>query len=267
MAFADTYGPWAVISGASEGTGRAFAQELARRGIASVLVARREAPLLELAAEIQAETGIVCDTVAADLSADDAADRVAAVVGDREVGLYVSNAGADSNHSRFLDADLSAWNHMLQRNVMNTVASVYKYAGPMRERGRGGILLINSGACYSGAAFMAMYSASKAFSLNFAEALWCELQPHGVDVLSFVLGQVDTPAYRAVLEAGNKPLPTNWATPESVAREALDKLAQGPVQNTGFGEDDNGFGPTSPAARRQRSLFVSQAAAASTFGD
>jgi hypothetical protein len=52
-----------------------------------------------------------------------------------------------------------------------------------------------------------------------------------------------------------------------VAREALDKLGQGPVQNMGFDEDETGMGPTSPASRRQRSVFVSQAAAASTFGE
>jgi short-subunit dehydrogenase len=151
MSFAEKYGPWAVVSGASEGTGRAIAQELARRGVASVLVARRPEPLRELADEIRAETGVACETVTADLSDPASAEKIAAVVGDREVGLYVSNAGADTNHSRFLDADLAAWNLMLQRNVMNTVASVYKYAGPMRERGRGGVLLINSGACYAGA--------------------------------------------------------------------------------------------------------------------
>jgi short-subunit dehydrogenase len=114
---------------------------------------------------------------------------------------------------------------------------------------------------------MSIYSASKAFSLNFAEALWCELQPHGVDVLSFVLGQVDTPAYRTLLTEVGKPFPEQWATPEAVAHAALDKLGDGPVQNMGFGEDELGMGPTSPAARRQRSQFVSQAAAASTFGD
>jgi short-subunit dehydrogenase len=265
MTFAQKYGPWAVISGASEGVGRSFALELARRGVASVLVARREAPLRALATEIREATGIECVTVSADLSDPESAATVASAVGEREVGLYISNAGADTNHSRFLDADLAAWNLMLQRNVSNMVASVHKYAGPMRERGHGGILLINSGACYAGAAYMAMYAASKAFTLTFAEGLWCELAPQGVDVLTFVLGQTDTPAYRALLTEVGKPFPTDWASPDAVAAEALAKLDKGPVQNMGFDENEEGVGPTSPAARRQRSDFISQMAAASTF--
>src|SRR5215510_9597527 len=97
MGFAERYGPWAVIAGASEGTGRAFARKIAQRGLNCILIARRDAPLKALAEQIRTESGVDCMTAAIDLSTGDAADRVAAAVGGRDVGLYVGNAGADPN--------------------------------------------------------------------------------------------------------------------------------------------------------------------------
>ena len=57
MSFADKYGPWALITGASEGTGSAFARQIAAEGVNLILVARREGPLAELAEEIRGHGG------------------------------------------------------------------------------------------------------------------------------------------------------------------------------------------------------------------
>ena len=62
MSFAERYGPWAIVAGASEGTGRAFARRIAANGVPSILIARREAPLAALAKEIREESGITCVT-------------------------------------------------------------------------------------------------------------------------------------------------------------------------------------------------------------
>ena len=105
-------------------------------------------------------------------------------------------------------------------------------AQPMVERGRGGIILVSSGAALVGARRMVAYSASKAFDLVLGEALWAELHDKGVDVLSLVLGVTDTPALRRLLaEKGNlasadddAPIP-GAATPEEVVVEAFENLA------------------------------------------
>ena len=91
----DKYGPWAVITGASEGVGAEFALRLADEGISSILIARREGPLAELAAKVRAK-GVECVTACVDLTALDATDKIAAIAGDREVGLLIANAGADT---------------------------------------------------------------------------------------------------------------------------------------------------------------------------
>ena len=82
---------------------------------------------------------------------------------------------------------------------------------------------------------MVAYSASKAFDMVFAEALWCELKPRGVDVLGLILGETDTPAlrrlrYKLGLVSGSDE-PVNGAeTPEYVVDDCLANLSKGPTR-------------------------------------
>jgi short-subunit dehydrogenase len=256
MDAATRYGPWAVITGASEGTGAAFARRVAALGIAPILIARRTEPLEELAQTIRAESGVDCVTASVDLTTSDALSQIVKAVGDREVGLFISNAGADTNGSRFLDRDIGDWMKLANLNVMTMMQCTHHFAGPMRERGRGGLLLVNSGACYGGLRGMAAYTASKAFMLCFSEALWGELQTSGIDVLTLVLGQTDTPAYRKLLAEKGLPVPENWASPDEVAILGLEQLPHGPVHNWGQGDNEVGYAPNSPAQRRARILRI-----------
>ena len=266
MSFAERYGPWAVVAGASEGTGRAFARKIAANGVPCILIARREAPLAALAAEIRAESGVTCVTAAIDLTSPDAPKQIFAAAGDREVGLFVSNAGADTNGSRFLDRDIDAWLDHVHLNVITTMSCCHHFGKLMRARGKGGLLLVNSGACYGGASFMATYSASKVFVLNFGEALWAELRPHGVDVLNLVLGRTDTPAFRKLLAEKGMPVPPDLASPDDVAEMGLTRLPDGPIHNWGLPDDVAGYAPSSAAARRSRILAI-DAATKQIYGD
>ena len=253
------YGPWAVISGASEGTGLAFAKRVAAAGINCILIARREGPLRELAAELETANGIECLVVAADLSATDAAQRVIAAVGDREVGLYIHNAGGDPEGQHFLDLDVERWVDQVNRGIVTLMRCCHHFAGPMKARRQGGLLLIGSGACWGGSAHMAAYSGLKAFALNFAEGLWAELQPSGVDVLYAALGTTDTPEFRRFLAAHNMPMPDGLADPDDVAAQALARLPHGPLLNWGQADDEAGRLPASAAARRARVLMIGEA--------
>ncbi|WHO38871.1 SDR family NAD(P)-dependent oxidoreductase [Sphingobium sp. AP49] len=261
MSLPKRYGPWALVLGASEGTGREFARQLAAEGIPSILIARREAPLEQLKAEIAQEYGVACINATIDLAHGDALERIVAVVDDREVGLLICNAGGDPNGKVFLDVPLSAWLDLIQRNVMTTMAVCHHFAGPMRTRGQGGILLLNSGACYGGAATMGPYSGSKAFMLGFAEGLWADLQPHGVDVLTLVLGRTDTPEFRRFLAEKGMDMPEDVWSAEAVARLGLERLPHGPIQNVGQADDQSGMSPQSAAERRARVVAVSKVTA------
>jgi short-subunit dehydrogenase len=258
MLDAASYGPWAVISGASEGTGKALAKQIAAAGIHCVLIARRLGPLDELADALRAAHGVECITASVDLYGSDACAEIKAVVGSREVGLYVSNAGADPSGSHFLNTSVDDWIGQANRSVINLLRCCHHFGGLMRDRKHGGLLIVGSGACYGGGAFMANYAGVKGFGLNFAEGLWAELLPHGVNVLYAALGTTDTPAFRKLLAEKGMAVPPGLADPAVVAETLLDRLPHGPVLNWGQDDDQPGMSPVSAAARRARVLAIGE---------
>ena len=266
MDFSERYGPWAVVAGASEGTGREYARQIAAQGLPSILIARRVAPLAAIAEEVRRDFGVECVTAAIDLAAPDAFEQIVEAAGSREIGLFVSNAGSDPNGARFLDRNPEVWIDLVQRNVVTMMRCCHHFAEPMRTRGRGGILLVNSGACYGGSRFMPVYSASKAFTLCFAEGLWDELRDHGVDVLTLVMHITDTPALRTLLAEKGLPVPENIARPEAVAAFGLERLPHGPIANWGLADDEPGYALISAADRRERVRAIG-VASAHVFGD
>ncbi|MFE3292222.1 SDR family NAD(P)-dependent oxidoreductase [Rhodococcus sp. NPDC059234] len=223
----DQYGPWAVIAGGSEGVGSAFADELAAAGLNLVLIARKPGPLEETAEKVRAR-GVEVRTLSLDLLVPDALDRIRKVTDDVEVGLLIFNAGANSYGHEFVTSDLERVQGVIDLNVTSQLHLSHHFGAKMKDRGRGGIMLLGSMSGYMGAEQQSIYSASKAFSRVFAEGLWLELKPFGVHVLELVLGVTRTPAMsRAGL---NFDVPGMLvAEPEDVAREGLEHLAEGPV--------------------------------------
>lgn len=256
MAFKDRYGPWAIVAGASQGIGRAMSERIAAEGINCILVSRSEDVLAELAAELVRRHGVECLTLATDLSAPDSAQAVLDIAGDRDIGLFVNNAGADSVGSRFLEAPVEDWVKLANLNVLTSIRFGHAMGKVMKRRGSGGIVLIGSGACYGGSQFMSVYSGAKAFQMAFAEGLWSELRPHGVDVLFCALGPTDTPAFRDLLTGRGMPILQGLADPANVAETVLGQLANGPVYNWGQADEDAGYLPASAAQRRERVLMV-----------
>ncbi|AFM17142.1 short-chain dehydrogenase of unknown substrate specificity [Mycolicibacterium chubuense NBB4] len=228
------YGPWAVIAGGSEGVGAEFAVLLAQAGVNLVLVARAPAPLERTAARC-AQFGVETRFVATDLI--DGADAVIAATADVEVGLLIYNAGANTCSEEFLDGGLADFGRVIDLNVTAMLALVQHYGRPMRERRRGGILLVGSMAGYLGSVRHTVYGGVKAFSRIFAESLWLELRPHGVHVLELVLGVTRTPAMeRAGLNFDVPGL--RVAEPADVAAEGLARLPHGPVHIAGGNDAD-----------------------------
>jgi uncharacterized protein len=245
--FAAKYGPWAVVAGASEGVGSSVARLLGERGINVLLVSRRQAVLDEVAATVKSDTR----AVPLDLSVEGADEALARAADGLDVGLLVYNAGADPNASRFLDKPLATWQELVRRNVNTVLGACHHFGSQLVKRGRGGIVLVTSGAAWAGGDRLASYGASKAFDLVLGEALWAEFRPHGVDVLSMVLGPTDTPAFREVLHGRDFP---GMADPDDVARAMLDNLSEGPT----YPPDGSPFGPV---PRRDAVEMMSQGSA------
>ncbi|MBS9375186.1 SDR family NAD(P)-dependent oxidoreductase [Rhodococcus sp. B50] len=236
--FADRYGPWALILGASEGVGAEFARTFAARGLNVVLLSRRPEALEEVATEIRSGGDAETRILAVDLSAPDAMEVITEGTADLEIGTVVYCAGADPNFQPFLDNPVETAVGRVQRNCITNMRVCHHFAHGMVERGKGALILMSSAAGLRGGANMVAYGASKAFDMVMAEGLWSELKPHGVDVLSLVGGRTDTPALRRLLFARgaidslDAAVP-GLATPASVVAEALDNLADGPTHLVG----------------------------------
>jgi short-subunit dehydrogenase len=227
MISAERYGPWAVVTGGSEGTGAAYARALATAGVNLVLIARREGPLRETAEAIRAATGVEVRTLPLDLSRPDMLDQIRAATDELEVGLLVSNVGHTYGGGPFVEMELDDALQTIRLNPMCHAALSHHFGRKMAARGRGGIVLVGSLAGNAGGATMVMYSAGKAFTQVFAEGLWAELQPKGVDVVYVVLGATDTPA-RARQGFDDSP-DTFIDDPDDVARDTFEQITQGPV--------------------------------------
>jgi short-subunit dehydrogenase len=223
----ERYGPWALIAGGSEGLGSSFAERLAADGFNVILLARKPEPLEATAAAVRA-AGAEVRTLPLDLTVPDALDQVRAVSDDVEVGLLIVNAGANGYGAPFVDGDLQRFRIVADLNTTSRLALCHHFGGRMKERRRGGIMLVGSLAGYAGTPNSSIYNAAKAFSRVFAEGLWYELRPHGVDVVEFVVGGMRTPA---MARRGMKFGP-EVSEPDLVAQEGLDHITDGPVWNS-----------------------------------
>jgi short-subunit dehydrogenase len=196
VTFAAKYGTRALVAGASDGVGAAFAMGLAERGLNVVLLARRQAVLERVAQDIESRTSSLTRTLAVDLTESSAASAIAAATSDLDIGFLVYCAGADPDFTPFLANSVEAAEAMVHRNCMVPMQLCHHFARPMVDRGSGAIVIFGSGAGLAGGPNMVAYGASKAFDMVFAEALWAELHNKGVDVLGLILGKTDTPALR-----------------------------------------------------------------------
>ena len=222
--FRHKYGPWALVAGASEGIGAAFAEELGARGIHLLLLARRTEPLEQVAQAIRAAHGVEVVTASVDLGAPSVLEDVRRVIDGREVGLLVYNA-ALSLVGPFLEQPLADKLRLLDVNCRGPLILSDELGRAMVARGRGGIIIMSSLAGSQGTGHVLTYAASKAFDLVLAEGLWYELRAHGVDVLACRAGATRTPGFES-----SKPrrvaAPLMDARP--VAVEALAALGKGP---------------------------------------
>jgi short-subunit dehydrogenase len=226
MDFRSKYGPWAVVAGATEGIGRAFSLELARRGCALLLLARRASLLSELQSELSSQFKVEVRTLAVDLGSADVIERVRAVSDGIEVGLVVYNA-AVSVQGMFFDSPLEQRLAELDVNCRGPLHFAHHFGKAMIARKKGGIILMSSLSGRQGTAFVSSYAATKAFNTVLAEGLWAELEERGVDVLACEAGATATPNFVKSLGSDRKSA-VEPMEPEGVAQAALDALGTGP---------------------------------------
>jgi len=215
----------ALVTGASAGIGRAFAQQLAARGTDLVLVARDGARLEELATELRSRAGVAVECRAADLldpaGLEAVASRVAA--DDQPVDLLVNNAGMGTfGHFATLDGEREL--DEVRLNVVALVRLTHAALGAMEARGSGAVVNVSSIAGYQPAPDSATYGATKAFVNSFSHALHEEARAKGVHVMALCPGYTRTEFHeRAGLGVSHLP-EMLWQSADEVVRVALRDL-------------------------------------------
>jgi len=221
----ETYGPWALVTGASSGIGEHFARQLARAGFNLLLVARREDRLRDLRAELGQRRRREFEPVVADLADPEAVERVVASTTGRDVGLLVSNAGFGLKGG-FLSHDRARLEAMLNVNARAPLLLAHALLPRLRKRATGGIILTGSQEGEAPFPWSTAYAATKAFVHSLGMGLYGELAGTGIDVLVLAPGATDTEALG--LQGFNAASLPGLMPPSKVARQALRELGRTP---------------------------------------
>ena len=186
-------GKWALVTGASSGFGVEFATLLAQQGANLILVARRVAPMEQLAGRLRGEHRVRVVVEALDLSAPAAAAALKTRTDAHgiAVDVLVNNAGYGL-YGDFVGQPLERTTNMVRLNVVTLTELTHLYGADMARRGSGHILLTASILGFQAVPGYAAYAASKAYVLHFGEALHAELAPRGVTVTVLAPGAATT---------------------------------------------------------------------------
>jgi short-subunit dehydrogenase len=218
------FGPWALVTGASSGIGKEFAQQIAASGINIVLVARREDLLKEVGVEFSKRYGVEHRVVVLDVSREDFIGRLASATNDLDIGLVVSNAGT-GNPGEFLKLDRQLLEETLRLNTMSHLDIAHYFGGKLAERRRGGLILVGAMGAENGIPCMANDGGAKAYVHSLGEALHYEFKPLGVYVTVLAAGVTNT----AVLEKfalDPKTMPMKPMSVEQCVSEGLSGLVK-----------------------------------------
>jgi len=200
------YGEWAVVTGATDGIGKAYAFELASQGLNVLVIARSEEKLGDTVKELTAKfPKLQFDQLKVDFSAFDAAARAAvkARVEKLDVGVLINNVGMsypftkyfhelkDSEIADILEINIHSctWMTRIVLGDVDASSRSREETSGMLLRGRGAIVNTSSGGGRLTSPLLAEYSAAKSFVQLFSKGLTAELAPKGIDV------QVQTPLF------------------------------------------------------------------------
>lgn len=186
-------GKRALITGASSGIGRAFAEALARRGMNLLLIARNEEALDELGQELAERYQVEVHILPLDLTEEAAVTHVLEETQGNhwDIDLLINNAGF-GNYGQFEKVDPVRDELAIQLNISVPVALCHAYIPLMLNKGEGAIINVSSTSAFQPNPYFSVYGASKAFVQSFSEALWAEYRTRGIRVLALCPGPTRT---------------------------------------------------------------------------
>jgi short-subunit dehydrogenase len=220
-------GKLALITGASSGIGKVYAEELAAKGSHVILTARSKDKLEVQANELAEKYGIQAYALASDLSKPGAARRLAEQITalGLSVHILINNAGFGT-YGRFEDISSDREQEEIMLNIASLVELTHQFLPEMVQKKDGIIVNVASLAAFQPGAYMAVYCASKAFVLSFTEALWAENRNSGVRILALCPGATQTDFFNTIgtTDAAGG---TTLSTPMKVVQAGFRGIEQG----------------------------------------
>jgi 17beta-estradiol 17-dehydrogenase / very-long-chain 3-oxoacyl-CoA reductase len=220
------FGKWAIVTGSTDGIGKAIADELAAKGISLVLISRTKSKLEDQAKELSSKFSIETKIHAMDFSSGDLSmfDRVKEVVQGLDVGLLVNNVGMSYDHAEYFHlVDKQKIENLVRINIFGTTHMTYVVLPGMLERKRGAIVNISSASGFVSEPMYAVYSATKAFVNTFSQALHYEYKSQGVHV------QCQVPAFVTTKLSKLRSTSFFICSPKAYAKSLISKIGYEPI--------------------------------------
>uniref|UniRef100_A0A8C1VH96 Hydroxysteroid (17-beta) dehydrogenase 3 n=1 Tax=Cyprinus carpio TaxID=7962 RepID=A0A8C1VH96_CYPCA len=223
--FFTTLGKWAVVTGGSDGIGRAYAEELSKLGMSVIIISRNQEKLDRAARKLELTTGQEVKVIAADFTKDDIYGHIQENTKGLDIGILVNNVGILPSQipCKLLEtSDLEERIHdVINCNVKAMVKMCRIVLPGMQQRGRGVILNVSSGIAKIPCPIYTLYAASKVFVERFSQGLQAEYKSKGIIIQTVAPFGVSTP-----MTGYQKPDMVTF-TPEEFARSSLKYLKVG----------------------------------------
>ncbi|KZC03847.1 PREDICTED: very-long-chain 3-oxoacyl-CoA reductase-B-like [Dufourea novaeangliae] len=189
-----TQGRWAVVTGGTSGIGKAYAEQLARKGLDIVLISRSLTKLEEVAAEIKQRYSVKVRVVEADLTEGQTVyTKIAKATEELEIAVVVNNAGSSYDYPElFTKVSEDCVEKIVQLNVAAVTGVARVLLPKMFERRKGVLINISSSMAVMPSPYLSVYAASKAYVLKLSSDLATEAEPNGVTVQCVIPGPVAT---------------------------------------------------------------------------
>ncbi len=221
--------PYTLITGASEGLGKALAIECARRNMNLILVALPDSGLQQVRDYLLKNFDVDVIAIDQDLTAPDSAGSLLRIVQQTgiEINMLINNAGL-GNTQLFESADRCFFEKQIRINVIATTALTHAFLPLLRRHNRSYILNVSSLACFFAIPLKQVYGGTKSFIYFFSKSLAAELAPYNITVSVLCPGGINTnPAQTMLNKSGTKISLLSLMNPEDVAPIAIDGLLRG----------------------------------------
>ncbi|KAJ8249074.1 hypothetical protein GJAV_G00230910 [Gymnothorax javanicus] len=210
-------GKWAVVTGATDGIGKAYAEELARRGFAMMLISRSQEKLDDVAQSLESRFSVETKTIAVDFGSIDIYPKIEAGLAGLEIGVLVNNVGISYTYPEFFlnipDVD-NFINTMINVNITSVCQMTRLVLPRMVERSKGVVLNISSASGMYPVPLLTIYSATKAFVDFFSRGLDAEYKSKGIIIQSVLPFFVATKMTKIRTPTLDKPTPERYVAAE-----------------------------------------------------